>query len=98
MAKKDFGNIGKNTNLSGGGIGNLIPDMDKKVAVLEIQPKEIELTETPRTFFMIVDDYKFLMAYARYMAFHSKTKYPIKRAVADAVRLLREKHPDVERD
>jgi len=94
MAKKDFGNIGKNTHM-GGGIGNLIPDMDKKEAVAEIVEKKVAGEESPKTFFMLHDDHKFLQDYSRHMAFHKKTKYPVKTALHDAIQLLREKHPEI---
>lgn len=89
MAKKDFGNIGKNTHM-GGGMGNLIPDMDKKAEVPEIEEKE-----AAKTFYMIESDHKFLLAYARHMAFHKNAKYPVKAGLHDAIQLLKEAHPEI---
>jgi hypothetical protein len=44
---------------------------------------------------MLIGDYEFLQAYSRYKAFHSNSKYPLKRSLSDAINLLRKAHPEV---
>lgn len=93
MAKKDFGNIGKNNqNLTGGGISNLIPESNE--ATEEVRGNDTD-TESPKTFYLLESDHKFLGDYSRFMAFHHDSKYPLKTAIHDAIQLLREKYPDV---
>jgi hypothetical protein len=36
------------------------------------------------------------VTYSRYMAFHSNSKYPLKRSLSDAIKLLREAHPEIQ--
>ena len=90
MAKKNFDNLTKNSHLSGG-LSNLIPEMNEKN---EAEVK-IASNEVPKTFTMIVDDYEYLQTYSRYMAFHSNSKYPLKRSLSDAIKLLRDAHPEI---
>ena len=90
MAKKNFDNLTKNSHLSGG-LSNLIPEMNEKN---EAEVK-IASNEVPKTFTMIVEDYEYLQTYSRYMAFHSNSKYPLKRALSDAIKLLRDAHPEI---
>ena len=94
MAKKDFGNLTKNSHLSGG-LGNLIPEMNEKN---ETEETKVASNEENKTFTMNIDDYKYLQAYSRYMAFHSNSKYPLKRSLSDAIKLLREAHPEIKID
>jgi hypothetical protein len=91
MAKKNFDNIAKNSHLSGG-LSNLIPEMNEKKN--QEETKTIS-NEVPKTFTMLIEDYEYLHAYSRYMAFHSNSKYPLKRALSDSISLLREAHPEV---
>jgi hypothetical protein len=92
MAKKKFENIGHSANM-GGGIGRLLGEKPKPEAVERTSPQE---KEGAKTFLVLESDAKFLADYARYMAFHKKEKFPIKRALRDAVQRLREAHPEVE--
>jgi hypothetical protein len=62
---------------------------------LEIEENKNLPAEVPKTFTMILGDYAYLQAYSRYMAFHSNSKYPLKRSLSDAIKLLRESHPEV---
>ena len=85
MAKKNFDNLTKNSHLSGG-LSNLIPEMNEKHEAEEVK---IASNEVPKTFTMIAEDYEYLQTYSRYMAFHSNSKYPLKRSLSDAIKLLK---------
>jgi len=91
MGKKNFDNINKNTHL-GGSLNSLITG---KKESLELEEKQNLPAEVPKTFTMILGDYEYLQAYSRYMAFHSNSKYPLKKSLSDAIKLLRESHPEV---
>ncbi|TFG93034.1 MAG: hypothetical protein E4G71_01105 [Candidatus Atribacteria bacterium] len=91
MAKKNFDNLTKNSHM-GGGLSNLIPEINEKTEAEEIK---IGSNEVPKTFTMLIEDYEYLQTYSRYMAFHSNSKYPLKRSLSDAINLLRETHPEV---
>jgi len=91
MAKKNFDNLTKNSHLSGG-LRNLIPEMNEKHEAEEVK---IASNEVPKTFTMIAEDYEYLQTYSRYMAFHSNSKYPLKRSLSDAIKLLRDAHPEI---
>ena len=86
MAKKNFDNLRKNSNL-GGGLNSLLGQGNRE--------KQNSSNEVPKTFTMLKDDYEFLQSYSRYKAFHSKSKYPLKRSLSDAIKLLREANPEV---
>jgi hypothetical protein len=90
MGKKNFDNINKNSHL-GGGLNSLIGIKENQ----EVEENESLPVEVPKTFTMILGDYEYLQAYSRYMAFHSNSKYPLKRSLSDAIKLLRESHPEV---
>ena len=94
MAKKNFDNLNKNSHL-GGGLSNLIPEINEKHEVEEVK---IVSNEVPKTFTMLIEDYEYLQTYSRYMAFHSNSKYPLKRSLSDAIKLLRETHPEIKID
>ena len=89
MAKKNFDNLTKNSHL-GGGLSNLIPEMNEKQ---EAEETKVVSNEVPKTFTMLIEDYEYLQTYSRYMAFHSNSKYPLKRSLSDAINLLREFTP-----
>ncbi len=91
MAKKNFDNLSKNSHL-GGGLSNLIPEMNEKH---ESQKNKLISSDVPKTFLMIPEDYEYLHTYSRYMAFHSNSKYPLKRSLSDAIKLLKEAHPEI---
>lgn len=93
MAKKNFTNLDKNNHM-GGGINNLIPETSSEKKE-EKSDQENSDAEAPKTFYMLESDHKYLLDYARFMAFHKNAKYPIKTAVHDAIQLLREKYPNV---
>lgn len=44
---------------------------------------------------MLPEYFEYLQTYSRYMAFHSNSKYPLKKSLSDAIKLLREAHPEV---
>ena len=90
MAKKNFDNL-KNSHL-GGGLSNLIPEMNNEQ--VQKNPKAA-YKDVPKTFLMVLEDYEYLQTYSRYMAFHSNSKYPLKRSLSDAIKLLREAHPEI---
>jgi len=94
MAKKNFDNLTKNSHM-GGGLSNLIPEINEKQ---EPEETKIASNEVPKTFTMLIEDYEYLQAYSRYMAFHSNSKYPLKRSLSDAINLLREAHPEIKID
>ena len=91
MAKKNFDNL-KNSHL-GGGLSNLIPEMNNEQ--VQKNPKAA-YKDVPKTFLMVLEDYEYLQTYSRYMAFHSNSKYPLKRSLRDAIKLLRESHPEIQ--
>jgi len=86
MAKKNFDNLRKNSNL-GSGLNSLLGQVFKE--------SQNSSNEVPKTFTMLIGDYEFLQAYSRYKAFHSKSKYPLKRSLSDAIKLLREANPEI---
>jgi hypothetical protein len=90
MGKKNFDNIKKNIHM-GGGLNSLIGIKENP----EVEENQNLPAEVPKTFTMILGDYEYLQAYSRYMAFHSNSKYPLKRSLSDAIKLLREAHPEV---
>jgi len=91
MAKKNFDNL-KNSHL-GGGLSNLIPEMNENH---ESKKPKVAYKDVPKTFLMVLEDYEYLQTYSRYMAFHSNSKYPLKRSLSDAIKLLREAHPEIQ--
>ena len=91
MAKKNFDNLTKNSHL-GGGLSNLIPEMNEKH---DHEETKVASNDVPKTFLMLPEDYEYLQTYSRYMAFHSNSKYPLKRSLSDAIKLLRETHPEI---
>jgi hypothetical protein len=91
MAKKNFDNLTKNTHL-GGGLSNLIPEMNEKH---ESKKTKVANNDVPKTFLMLLEDYEYLQTYSRYMAFHNNSKYPVKKSLSDAINLLREAHPEI---
>jgi hypothetical protein len=91
MAKKNFDNLTKNSHL-GGGLSNLIPEMNEKP---ESKKNKVASNDVPKTFLMLLEDYEYLQTYSRYMAFHNNSKYPLKRSLNDAIKLLKEAHPEV---
>ena len=91
MAKKNFDNLTKNSHL-GGGLSNLIPEMNEKH---ESKKSKVVSNDVPKTFLMLLEDYEYLQTYSRYMAFHNNSKYPLKRSLSDAIKLLREAHPEI---
>ncbi|MGA1977461.1 MAG: hypothetical protein ABSG89_06340 [Bacteroidales bacterium] len=92
MAKKNFDNLRKNSNL-GGGLNSLLGQGNIKSQ--NLKESQNSSNEVPKTFTMLIGDYEFLKAYSRYKAFHSKSKYPLKRSLSDAINLLRKAHPEV---
>ena len=90
MAKKNFDNLRKNSNL-GGGLNSLLGQVESQ----NLKESQNSSNEVPKTFTMLIDDYEFLQAYSRYKAFHSNSKYPLKRSLSDAINLLRKAHPEV---
>ena len=84
MAKK-FDNLGKTKNI---GLSVLIDEPQSSV-----QPVEQE-KELIKTFQYKSGDIAYLEKYVRFMAFKEGSKYPIKRAISDAIALLREKYPE----
>ena len=94
MAKKNFDNLNKNSHL-GGGLSNLIPEINEKH---EVEKVKIASNEVPKTFTMLIEDYEYLQTYSRYMAFHSNSKYPLKKSLSDAIKLLRKAHPEIKID
>ena len=90
MAKKNFDNLRKNSNL-GGGLNSLLGQVESQ----NLKESQNSSNEVPKTFTMLIDDYEFLQSYSRYKAFHSKSKYPLKRSLSDAIKLLREANPEV---
>lgn len=91
MAKKNFENLNKNSHL-GGGLSNLIPEMNDKP---ESNKPKVASNDVPKTFLMLPEDYEYLQTYSRYMAFHNNSKYPLKKSLSDAINLLREAHPEI---
>ena len=91
MAKKNFDNLTKNTHL-GGGLSNLIPEMNEKH---ESKKTKVANNDVPKTFLMLLEDYEYLQSYSMYMAFHNNSKYPLKKSLSDAINLLREAHPEI---
>lgn len=88
MSKKEFSNISRHENLSGG-LSNLIkPSEDKEV-------KEAVADDTIKTFKISKDDYSFILRYVRHMAYKNNDKYTQQKALNDAISLLRKKHPEV---
>ena len=94
MPKKNFDNLNKNSHL-GGGLSNLIPEINEKH---EVEKVKIASNEVPKTFTMLIEDYEYLQTYSRYMAFHSNSKYPLKKSLSDAIKLLRKAHPEIKID
>ena len=92
MAKKNFDNLTKNSHL-GGGRSNLIPEMNDEQ---KSKNPKVAYKDVPKTFLMVLEDYEYLHTYSRYMAFHSNSKYPLKRSLSDAIKLLREAHPEIQ--
>ena len=92
MAKKNFDNLTKNSHL-GGGLSNLIPEMNDEQ---KSKKTKVVYKDVPKTFLMVLEDYEYLHTYSRYMAFHSNSKYPLKRSLSDAIKLLREAHPEIQ--
>ena len=91
MAKKNFDNLTKNSHL-GGGLSNLIPEINTDQ---DSKKQKASTKDIPKTFLMLPEDYEYLQTYSRYMAFHNNSKYPLKRALIDAIKLLRETHPEI---
>ena len=91
MGKKNFDNLKKNSHL-GGGLSNLIPEINEKNETEEIKTTS---NEVPKTFTMLIEDYEYLQAYSRYMAFHSNSKYPLKGSLSDAIKLLKDARPGI---
>ena len=91
MAKKNFDNLTKNSHF-GGGLSNLIPEMNEKH---ESNKNKVASNDVPKTFLMLPEDYEYLQTYSRYMAFHNNSKYPLKRSLSDAIKLLREANPEI---
>jgi hypothetical protein len=54
-----------------------------------VQETKIAPNEVPKTFTMLIEDYEYLQTYSRHMAFHCNSKYPLKRSLSDAIKLLR---------
>ena len=95
MAKKNFDNLRKNSNL-GGGLNSLLGQGIRESQ--HLKESQNSSNEVPKTFTMLIGDYEFLQAYSRYKAFHSNSKYPLKRSLSDAINLLREAHPEIAKD
>lgn len=92
MAKKNFDNLRKNSNL-GGGLNSLLGQGNKESH--DFKESLNSSNEVPKTFTMLIDDYEFLQAYSRYKAFHSNSKYPLKRSLSDAIKLLKDANTEV---
>lgn len=92
MAKKNFDNLRKNSNL-GGGLNSLLGQGIRESQ--DLKESQNSSNEVPKTFTMLIGDYEFLQAYSRYKAFHNNSKYPLKRSLSDAINLLREANPEI---
>lgn len=98
MAKKGL-IIDEGRNL--GGLRNLIPEAETQKEEIsetknEEKPQEADKPWKIRTFMVYDEDYEFINQYVLYMGFTKKKKYTQKEALSDAIRLLKEKHPDIE--
>lgn len=87
MSKKEFSNISRHENLSGG-LSNLIKPTEEK-------EEQVVSDDTIKSFKISNDDYGFIVRYARHMAYKNDHKYTQQMALKDAISMLRKKYPEV---
>ncbi len=92
MAKK-FKNLDED---SGKDTVSLLIDSANKPTSAIVETAVKKDSEIVKTYQFKESDLEFLGNYARKMAYENKEDYPIKRAIADAINLLRKKHPNVQ--
>jgi hypothetical protein len=93
MAKKNFKNLDNEDSNSKDTLSILIDSANNPKA--EMQVKRVEKTKGIKTLEMYNNDYAYLQRYARVMATRNDTKFPLREAITDAVKLLQAENPDI---
>lgn len=95
MGKKEFANLTKSTdNISADGLSNLFASKgitDNK----PVQHKESTVTTKPQTFNVSIADLEFLKDFVYYKKTQGDFEYNQRKALTEAIGLLREKYPEV---
>ena len=91
MAKKEFTNLSKSSDNLSGGLNNLFADK----GISHVPHKESTATTKPQTFIVLIDDLEFIKEFVYYKKTLGDYDYNQRKALTEAIGLLREKYPDV---